>query len=125
MSDRDASQKVGVITAGCPEHCLPSVLSMAAWRHDMASHRVGAGARVAQTTTQPAQNSVPERRWIRRAVELCVLVGAFVVGVLVGGANHSWHDGWSTLVSKLVHLADPIQLGITIFLAAVAAAVAV
>jgi hypothetical protein len=89
----------------------------------MVSHRASAPGTQGKSHVQLAQASAPRWRWARRAATLSVLAGVFAAGILLGRANHGWASVLSAIASKLTHLTGPVQLGIAVFLTAVAAAV--
>lgn len=89
----------------------------------MVSHGASTPGAQGQARAQLAQASAPRWRWARRVGTLSVLAGAFAAGILLGRANHGWANVWSAIASRLTHLASPVQLGITVFLAALAVAI--
>src|SRR6266487_6205386 len=99
-------------------------MSPHSWRDDMVSHRVGAqGQAQIRVHLEPAKAA--KRRWFRWVGVCAALVVAFAAGVLASPAIHGGHNVWSTLAARLTDLVGPVQLGITIFLTAVAAAIMV
>jgi hypothetical protein len=74
----------------------------------------------------PSKTKSSRLSWARRAAAMAIMVsGAFIAGAQFQSATHTEHNLWSALGSRIARLDSPTELGIGLFLIAMATLVVI